>query len=127
VKNWRPDPAWVNLSIPKQQDLPLLFANIEHKTWVNAIDAFLKGDQPSVPRIDHQECRFGIWLQTQGRALHATNPAMQTVDALHRELHMLAAQVLELQDIGQNTQALARLPELQATSDKLLAQLKTML
>jgi len=127
VKTWRPDPAWVNLSALQQQNLPLLFASIEHKAWVNAIEAFLRGDRPSAPSIDHQACRFGNWLQTQGRAFLAANPAMQRVDALHRELHMLAAQVLELRDAGQNTQALARMPELQVASDKFLDQLKTLL
>jgi EAL domain-containing protein (putative c-di-GMP-specific phosphodiesterase class I) len=108
---WRPDPAWTNLSSVSRDDLPLLFAMIEHRAWIRAIENYLKGISETLP-LDHQNCRFGAWLETDGPAHHGMRSAFDDLEPVHRQLHELAEALLELQAAGSNSEALLRLAEL---------------
>ena len=83
IQVWRPDPAWSNLPPIRRDDLPLLFASIEHRAWIAAIDAMFRGERETLPLI-HHHCRFSTWLETEGRKLHGDHPAFQLVTLLHQ-------------------------------------------
>jgi diguanylate cyclase (GGDEF)-like protein/PAS domain S-box-containing protein len=123
---WRPDPAWANLPSVSRDDLPLLFASVEHRAWIAAIENLLHGESETPPPQDHHQCRFGKWLDTDGMDRHGTQPAFQNVELLHKQVHALAVDLLELQTQGKNPKALARLGELHGLRDALLEQLNTL-
>lgn len=123
---WRPDPAWANLPEVSRDDLPLLFASIEHRAWIMAIEGFLTGEHKTLPPLDRHLCRFGTWLGGEGMAHHGMQEAFQTVELLHLQVHELAAELLELHAQGRTQEALARLGELHALRDALLGWLKAL-
>jgi len=122
--NWRPDVSWNKQPPVSRDDLPLLFASVEHRAWIVAVEACIKNERETPPPLDQHLCRFGQWLDSAGLARHGTQPAFKTIERLHREVHVLAAELLELHFRGDNQQARARLGELNDLRDTLLEQLK---
>ncbi len=127
LATWRPDPAWVNLASVNRVDLPLLFASVEHRVWIDAIEKYLKGEREVLPPMAPHHCRFGQWLNTEeDLARYGAQPAFQVIELLHWQVHALAAELCELQTQGYKQEALARLNELHGLRDALLEQLKAL-
>ncbi|BCB26524.1 hypothetical protein SKTS_14100 [Sulfurimicrobium lacus] len=122
-KVWRPDPAWTDISAVSREDLPLLFAGVEHRAWIAAMEIHLNDEREARPPVDHRLCRFGSWLEGEGMARHGTHPTFQSVEILHLQVHALAVEMLELQARGRKQEVLARLGELHGLRDALLEQL----
>ncbi|MGZ4960831.1 MAG: CZB domain-containing protein [Methylomonas sp.] len=74
--------------------------------------------------LDIQQCRFGLWLNTEGLARIGAQPHFQDIDLLHRQVHALAADLCNLKIQGRKHDALARLGELYDLRDALLEQLR---
>jgi diguanylate cyclase (GGDEF)-like protein/PAS domain S-box-containing protein len=123
---WRPNPAWINRRPISRDSLPLLFARVEHRAWTVAIEAFLTGERAVRPRLDHQ-CHFDKWLDVESMSRDGAQPAFQTINLLHRQVHALAAELCELQAQGRNSEVLARLGELRGLRDTLHEQMKALL
>ena len=124
VAGWRPDPAWAGLSAVSRDDLPLLFAGVEHRAWMAGIESCLKRDPELPPPLDQHQCRFGVWLDAEGRTRYGAQSAFQAIEALHRRVHALAIELLDLQARGRKP--LARLGELHGLRDALLERLQTL-
>ena len=123
--DWKPDTAWSALPSVSRDDLPLLFASVEHRAWTAAVESFLRGEREALPLIHHQ-CSFGAWLENEGQALHRGQPAYLASEALHRRIHERAAELLALRNDGRLAEALARLGELYELRDALLEQLQVL-
>jgi diguanylate cyclase (GGDEF)-like protein/PAS domain S-box-containing protein len=123
---WRPDPIWLNLTSVNRNDLSVLYASIEHRAWIIAMENFLKGERETPPLLNHLQCRLGRWLKGEGLANYGTQPAFQAIEQWHQQVHKLAEELCELQIQGRNSEALARLEELHNMRDELLKQLKTL-
>jgi diguanylate cyclase (GGDEF)-like protein/PAS domain S-box-containing protein len=121
---WQPAPSWANQRPVSRDDLPLLFAGVEHRAWIRAIEDFLKGERTEPPPMDHHQCRFGHWMDDEGQARHGAHPAFPSIKALHQQVHALVAELLEHHDQGQNLEALAKMDELYDLRDALLRQLQ---
>ncbi len=123
---WHTDPSWDGLPAVSREDFPLLVASVEHRGWIAALEAFLKGAREVPPPMDRHQCRFGMWLDAKGLIRYGAQPAFHTIELLHRQVHVLGTELLELQSRGRNSEALARLGELHDLRDALLTQLKTL-
>jgi diguanylate cyclase (GGDEF)-like protein/PAS domain S-box-containing protein len=122
---WRPDPAWNKLPLLNRDDLPVLYAAVDHRAWISAIEHHLK-DEREAPQLDHKLCRFGVWLGTQELARQGATPALHAVESLHQRVHVLAAELCELKSGGRRLEALKGLTELHDLQDQILAYLKVM-
>ncbi len=120
---WSPDPAWINVPSVSSDDIPLLFATVEHRSWIVKTESYLKGEQEAPPPMNLHQCSFGSWLDA---AYNSANPTFQTIERLHQQVHALASELLEFHVNGRNTEALARLAELHALRDALIEQLKVL-
>jgi diguanylate cyclase (GGDEF)-like protein/PAS domain S-box-containing protein len=127
TKSWQPDPAWRRHRRVRRDNLPVLFAGVEHRAWIQAIEDCLRGERTSAPPLDHHKCRFGHWLDSQGREAFRGHPALEELGALHLQVHALASELLGLQAGQRTTEALARLEELRNLSDALSGQLQRLL
>ncbi|MDR3412728.1 MAG: EAL domain-containing protein [Formivibrio sp.] len=125
AQSWQPDPGWSNLHPVNRNDLPLLFASVEHRAWMIEIENFLKGECEHQP-MDHHSCRFGNWLETEGQELHGIQADFQAIKSLHRQMHSLAVELCERHAQGLTTQTSAGLDQLHALRDAWLAQLKAL-
>ena len=73
--------------------------------------------------MDIHHCRFGHWLQAEKHSGRGAQPAIQTIEALHCQVHVLGQALLALDAQGRNAEALTRLGELHVLRDGLLVQL----
>jgi hypothetical protein len=123
---WHPDPAWVDLSAVSRDDLPLLFAGVEHHAWTMALENHLKGERAAPPPLDHRECRFGMWLDADGLARYGAQPAAAAIRPLHQQIHVLATALCDLHTQGRTPEALGRLHDLHDVQEALLEHLKSL-
>jgi hypothetical protein len=124
---WQPDVAWRDLNPVSRADLPLLFASVEHRAWIVAMKAHLRDDQNAPPPHDLHQCRFGAWLDAEGEARYSARPEFPVIKQIHAHAHALAEELCALRDRSGNAAAVARLGELRAARDALLAQLQLLL
>ncbi|WP_020502723.1 EAL domain-containing protein [Lamprocystis purpurea] len=123
---WQRDPAWIDLPTASRDDLPLLFAGVEHHAWMTALESHLKGDRAAPPPLDQRECRFGMWLDADGLASYGAQPAAAAIRPLHQQIHVLATAVCDLHTQDRTSEALTRLGELHDLQDALLEHLKSL-
>ena len=121
---WRPDPAWRDARRLRRDDLPLLFASVEHRAWVGALEEHLRDELSARPTLDAHRCRFGVWLEGEGLARYGDHPGFVAATALHARAHAVAAQLCALRSAGRGAESLARLGELHQARDALLEQVK---
>ena len=126
VTAWQPDLMWSRQPAVNRDDLPLLFAGVEHRAWIVAFEDFLRGKRETLPLVHHQ-CSFNSWLKSEDQSRHAGQAAFVAIGSLHRDLHALAAELLDHHTQGQTARALARLGELHTLRDALLAQLQALI
>jgi hypothetical protein len=124
---WQPDSGWSNRSSINRDDLPLLFASVEHRAWIVSIARYLKGEREHHLPLDHQLCRFGAWLDVEGRERYGAHSAFPALESLHRQVHVLAAELCEHMAMGRKLEAVARLDELHGLRDAVLEQLQALL
>ncbi len=124
IATWRPDPRWVEAFPVNKENRPLLYAYVEHRTWIAAIEAFLKEERYLPPRMEEDKCRFSEWLAARRNSLQSERPAFRALDQLHSQLHKMAAGILKLKAQGRNSEGLARICELHGLRDLLLEGLR---
>ena len=125
---WHPDPTWLELSSVSRDDLPLLFASVEHRAWIVGIENRLSEASDATPQMDHHQCRFGLWLdKKESHARYGMQPAFKLIELLHPQVHTLALFLLELKAQNQTADALSGLRELHRLRDTLILHLKTLL
>jgi len=86
---WYTDPSWAGLPAVNREDLPLLVASVEHRAWIAALGAFLMGTREVLPSMDCHQCRFGMWLDAKGLISYDAQPAIHSIERLHRQVHIL--------------------------------------
>jgi EAL domain-containing protein (putative c-di-GMP-specific phosphodiesterase class I) len=123
---WRPDASWAELPPVSRDDLPLLFASVEHRSWIANIENRIRGESEIPPTLDHHHCHFGKWLYADGMVRYGIHPAFRSIETLHQQVHVLAVGLLQLQAQCRNTEALARVSELHSMRDALLGQLRVL-
>ena len=126
LATWRTHPSWSNLFAVSRDDLPLLFASVEHKAWMTALEKYLKSRHDVPPELDCHQCRFGIWLNNGGLMRYGRRHAFQAITPLHQRVHVLAEALCELKRQGREQEALASLNELFELREALLEQLKAL-
>ncbi len=122
---WRPDPRWADVPQVRADNRPVMFAAVEHRAWLGALEACLQGRRAIPPPLDSAQCRVGIWLEGEKRSSRATHSAILAIESLHRQVHELAAEILRSQADGPDPEGLARLRQLHYLQDKCLKRLKT--
>jgi diguanylate cyclase (GGDEF)-like protein/PAS domain S-box-containing protein len=124
IKNWTPCETWHLQKAIANEDLALLYARVEHRAWVAALGGYLRGERRAPPPMDHHQCNFGQWLDTDGLSRYGALPTLTSIIELHQQVHTLGAEMLDLQNSGRNAQALQLMSQLETLRDKLLEQLE---
>jgi predicted signal transduction protein with EAL and GGDEF domain len=122
--SWVPEPSWVSQQPARRDDLPLLFAVVEHRAWIKGVEEYLKRERTVLPPLDHHKCRFGRWLDSEGRQRYATATNFKEIDKLHQQMHVRAAELVTYQSRGENSKTVAGLTELHTIKENLLSELE---
>jgi EAL domain-containing protein (putative c-di-GMP-specific phosphodiesterase class I) len=133
ASTWHPDPRWKNVLPFHLSNRPVLYAGVEHRAWIVAIEDFLNGKRHSAPALGLNQCRFGTWLRNEALIDGVVVPGrggllgFQCIDALHQKIHALAVEVLSLSGDGRKAEAMGRIAELHELRDDLLDKLNNLL
>lgn len=103
--------------------MPLLFGAVEDRAWISDMADYLSGRRDTPPAGDGHQYRLGDWLDQGGRALLSDERAADMMEALHRDIHHLAAELVELKRNGRTDEVHKRISELHRLRDQLLEQL----
>ncbi|MCG2585958.1 EAL domain-containing protein [Massilia sp. TS11] len=113
---WRPAPMWQTIPRAQRDDLPLLFAAVEHRAWVKALEQHLHGAGAAPPEPAHWHARVSEWLAARGlrqRDAASVRHFMQS----HADLLALATELSDLHAQGRTMDALAGLEQLYSVRD----------
>jgi hypothetical protein len=125
VSVWKPDPRWAGVPLVHSGNRALLYASVAHRAWFAAFEAFAQGRRHAPPTMNPQECRFGMWLESERQAGRSASPGFKAVDEIHQAFHALASEILAAQTRSENAEGLGRLSDLQGMCDDLVAHLET--
>lgn len=125
IAEWRADAAWSNPrnTSVKREDLPLTYAEVDHRNWIKGIEESLASPGLLPPEIDSEKCRFGLWYNSDGRSRYGHLAEFVTLGALHEAVHARAKEFLALMESGHAETARDRLGELHALRDELINHL----
>ena len=126
MESWQPDPRWTRACTVPREELPLIFAGIEHSHWIHNLRRQLEERHARIAVEDHHQCRFGQWFDREGRSRYGDHPAYPRIDAIHREVHRLAHDLARLHREGENVGIKAGIARLFELKDRLLATLASL-
>ncbi|WP_050799489.1 EAL domain-containing protein [Thiocapsa marina] len=87
----RPDVDWTT------EDLSLLSLEAIHRDWVNRLVRHVSTDTAArLPELQPELCDFGRWYLGTGTTRYGEMPSFRSLDALHRQIHLHAGQLLAL-------------------------------
>lgn len=125
--SWQPDPVWQHQQRVPHEDLPVVFAMVEHRSWVKAIGDRVAGRHTRTPTMDERLCNFAKWMAQHGERRFRQRDAFREVRLLHHRVHELASRILALHAKGAATEAVAELNRLYELRDQLLEQMQSLL
>lgn len=126
ARTWHPAAAWQHLAPISRDDLPLLFAMVEHRAWIVEMEAVLKNRSVPAPHGEHC-CRFCQWLLARPQIRNGGHADFKNVDRMHLQAHDLVAELCEIRDRGHASEVLGRLEELVRLRDALQLQFRFLL
>lgn len=101
-RNWLPPASWKNIQHIHHSDPQLLLAMVEHRYWVTNIQNVINGKHSHVPELDDTKCRFGSWLNSEGKRLYQQYSEFDTIQSLHSDIHSIADRMLNNHHQQQN-------------------------
>ncbi|MEW5838967.1 MAG: EAL domain-containing protein [Pseudomonadota bacterium] len=123
VHTWRLPAEWRDIAPLRREEMPLLYAAVEHRAWVKAVLRHVQGRDGGVVVLDEQQCPFAKWLRDDARLHERHSEAIAEVEGLHRNIHALSLHMLELKAQGHDVEAQALSEQLAHLSDTLLERL----
>jgi hypothetical protein len=127
MQTWCPDPIWSKQKTVQREDLPLLFAAVEHRSWVRQVEHAALGHAASKITLDVRECRFGKWLQSSGQKQYGDHPSYKQVVNLHHQAHDLAAKLCQIKESVDIETLQSELATLKDLRENLVQKLNTLI
>lgn len=123
--HWRPDVRWKATKTVAPRDLPMLYAAVEHRTWIAAVEESLRDRRRSAPTVDSHLCRFGAWLDSLGNGI-VTRPGLRAIASQHERVHAHVQTLFEQKRKDGIEAAVAGLERLHVLGDALIAKLQAL-
>lgn len=127
IRSWKPPAVWLDCPAPRPEFLPLIFASVEHRAWIRAVEACLIGARAVPPPMDIQGCQFGKWLTAEASSTFTNTSLVQEAGDLHQEIHVMANELLKLQAFDRLPHLDSSLQSLRDLRDALLVRLRSLI
>lgn len=127
VQSWQVGPLCKNWRRAGRDDMPVLFAMVQHRAWVADLRRYFRGERSTPPPLDVHECRFGRWLDRFGADYHAGNPAIARIVHLHQEIHECASRLVDLHQSTKRQEAYVCLRDVEWLRENLIEALQELL
>ncbi len=129
VDAYQPDARWIRASVIawRREDFPLLTMEAEHRRWVKQIvDTVESGAVSELPKHikNGQVCNFERWYRSDGYTHYSHLPEFRAIGPMHLQVHVLAAEMIELLRSGAHEAARARITGILSARDHVLDALR---
>ena len=124
VSGWQADPRWMEVPEVGANNRAVLFAMVEHRAWYGHLLAYLQGTRPTPPNLDADPCSLSAWLDAQRHSPRGMSPSLVAIEALHQQLHALAAEIYNAQVSGRKQDGLELLRQLRYLHERCLKRLQ---
>ncbi|MFA6311487.1 MAG: EAL domain-containing protein [Sterolibacterium sp.] len=125
TREWQQDPSWAACRdlVLNRNELPLVYAEVDHRYWVRWMGNWLTGVSDRPPPFDSHHCRFGAWYHGEGSNHYGHMPEFQAIDAVHEEVHQLGQELVAHKSANRLNDAQAAFVDLNTLRDKLIGKL----
>jgi diguanylate cyclase (GGDEF)-like protein len=124
ITAWKPDASWSGVHVIPRADLPVLFAQVEHRAWMQSLHSYLFDTSTITPPIGVHLCQIGKWIDAGGLKPYANTGQVDAIIGLHVQLHVLARQLCDVKTDGDPKAAMARWAEMLHLGEMLLSHLQ---
>lgn len=122
--HWRPDRKWLRANRIRRDNIPLLFAAVEHKSWLTKVIAYLKDERQELVPLDSTQCHFGLWINEHGDTQYGGYLFFPEIKQVHEEIHQIAHKLIAQKAISKTTHFQKSIDELLHNSHHLINLLK---
>jgi diguanylate cyclase (GGDEF)-like protein/PAS domain S-box-containing protein len=126
LREWKPDPRWVATVPVDRNDLAVIYARLQHQSWLRSLARYLRGQGDRAPALDEERSALVQWFRGEGRRRHADDPGFESLVEQLAELRIEATALGELKLRGTEVDA-ARVEQLEQQSTSLVERLDAML
>ncbi|MES9992901.1 MAG: EAL domain-containing protein [Candidatus Thiodiazotropha sp.] len=126
LKQWQPCQSWLLQEAYPRDDYSILFAGVEHRSWIREVERLLYWETEKVPIADHTQCSFGKWLANEGRRNYGDSQIFSSLEYLHLEIHQYVDHLIGLHYKGEQAAAKAGIDKLHSMRDRMLGYLNVL-
>jgi diguanylate cyclase (GGDEF)-like protein/PAS domain S-box-containing protein len=120
LQKWSPDSSWLDQPLIDSNQLQILFAGIEHQSWVaDTVNYIKQTTQQSIPLRSH-DCHFAEWLEKEGSGYFDNSVMYDKVKCLHQDTHTITYKIIKLHTQHHTDEAFKLLDTLYQLRDDLL-------
>lgn len=94
IQSWKGFSSWENVKPLNSQNRAILHTEVEHKNWINAIEAFIQNKTAELPNLDSSHCYLGNWLIHESSKAQREHPEFNELKEIHEHLHHYAEKLL---------------------------------
>lgn len=106
-----PNPHWQSIEPISRDKSSLLFAKVEHRTWLKNLENHLNDKNDNFAELHSGSCRFGKWIANDAKRIILDTDVFESIFSKHSEIHTYAKKILQHKKEG-NTQKARELFEL---------------
>ncbi len=126
ISGWEPPEQWKRQVRVRREDLAILFAEVEHQSWVNALDHYIKDCRLIPPPLSPHDCRFGQWWDEHGQYRY-DDEVSGRITYLHDRVHFCGLEIQKAMDSEDMQQVSSLQEELHRVSRELINELDRIL
>lgn len=89
IETWDTPAEWKKQIPYSEENLPLIYAMIEHRAWISKITDYLTHQSDIVQVTNITQCNFGKWLREYAISV-LTPETYEKIITIHQNIHILA-------------------------------------
>lgn len=124
---WKVFDEWHGCSLVASVRLQLLYAMVEHRSWVGGLEAFVNDTNDSFPPLDARLCRFSEWLYSKEAMACIGKEYHDEIAALHEHIHETGMDIVVAKNANNDVLAREKLAVLAGLKDRLTKMLIALL
>ena len=95
MESWKAPTEWTTQQIFTKNNIPIVYAIVEHRAWIKRVCDFLTHQNQKAPLVGIEQCNFGKWLHGIGSEILSDQTMHSAIVAQHKEIHRLAKILIE--------------------------------
>lgn len=128
IRQWSAAPSWIQqLPSEADQDLTLLYAEVEHRCWIKGLERWLRDEGDAVPVLDHHLCKTGIWIDNDARSRFGHCLKFSHLVYIHQDLHNLGKKAVSMHSKGELEDAFMLLEKIKQKHELFLQELRSLI